>query len=592
MSAPAVEEHVLPVAGTSETLREIGRRLRPRSWLAALAFGAMIIAAGAGIAVPVVIGGLVDDVLAEASAADLVAPGVHLLALAAVGALFTVAAELLVARCAEPVVARLREDVLDRALTLESGIVEASGAGDLLARLGDDVKALSDVVRSVLVDFAGAVFTVGLSLVGLAVIDWRFAVAAACAIPVQWWATRRYVAVAPGLYAGIAAAKGAESRQLLDSVGGARTVRALGLEGRHRQLVAERAHRARDLQMAAVRMQTTFGQRLNFAEFIGVLAILFMGYRLVADGGVSPGQATAAALMFIRLFTPINMVLGLVDDVLEAFAGLARLVGVLQTHSEPPRPDGPTPVDATVDVEGLTFAYRSGLAVVDDVDLHVAAGERVAVVGTTGAGKSTLGSLVAGLRSAQSGRVSIGGVPLARLSPRQRRATVALLTQDVHVFRGTLRGDLGLVAPTVPEDGLREALDLVGAGGWVDQLDDGIDTVVGAGGHELTPVQTQQLALARVVLADPAVVVLDEATADADSEGARILELATERATAGRTVILVAHRLSQAARCDRVAVMSEGRVVELGTHAELVAHVGQYATLWEAWSRGTRARRE
>lgn len=575
---------VLPVASSRVTLRWVGVLLRPRAVLAILAAIAMIAAAVAGILVPVVIGQVVDVVVDGGTAGEILRFGVLLVALAVGGAGMTIVAELLVARFGEPAVAELRERVLDRALLMESGVVESSSSGDLLSRLSDDVRALSDIVRSVLVNFSGAALTVALSLGGLALIDYRLGLAAACAVPVQIWATRRYVRRAPEVYARIARAQGAESQQLLDSVGGSATVRSLGLGPAHRARIAERADTARRLNLAAVRFQTTFGQRLNFAEFVGVCAIVLVGYFLVDGGSVSEGEATAAALMFLRLFTPINIVLGLVDDVLAAFAGLARLVGVLEAPAEPVRADGPEPRDGGIQLRGVGFSYRPGHDVVHDVDLSIAAGESLAVVGSTGAGKSTLAMLIAGLRPPGSGEVSVGGVPLEALSPHQRRRAIAVVTQDVHVFGGPLREDLSLAAPDAGDDDLRSALDTVGALSWAETLSHGLDTVVGAGGHHLTPVQTQQLALARLVLADPAIAILDEATAEADSDGARLLEKAAETATRGRTTVVVAHRLSQASRCDRIAVMAAGRIVELGTHDELLARRGRYAELWDAWS--------
>jgi len=578
------DQRVLPVATGRVTLRWIVVLLRPRAFLAILAAVAMVAAAVAGIMTPVVIGQVVDTVVAGGATDRILRSGLILVALAVGGAAMTIAAELLVARFGEPAVAQLRERVLDRALLMESGVVESSSSGDLLSRLSDDVRALSDIVRSVLVNFSGAALTVALSLGGMALIDYRLGLAAACAVPVQAWATRRYARRAPGVFARIARAQGAESQQLLDSVGGAATVRSLGLGAAHRERIAERADVARTLNLDAVRLQTTFSQRLNLAEFVGVSAIVVAGYLLVDAGEVSEGEATAAALMFLRLFNPINIVLGLVDDVLAAFAGLARLVGVLETPIEPPRAEGPEPRDGGVRLRNVGFAYRPGHEVVRDVELTIPSGESLAVVGATGAGKSTLAMLVAGLRSPGGGQVSVGGVPLESLSPHQRRRAIAVITQEVHVFAGPLRDDLSLAAPDADESDLLSALDAVGALRWIEALPDRLDTMVGAGGHELTPVQAQQLALARLVLVDPAVAVLDEATAEADSDGARLLERAAEAATRGRTTLVVAHRLSQAARCDRIAVMEAGRIVESGAHEELLASRGRYAALWEAWS--------
>jgi len=214
------------------------------------------------------------------------------------------------------------------------------------------------------------------------------------------------------------------------------------------------------------------------------------------------------------------------------------------------------------------------------VDLVLRPGERVALVGASGAGKTTLAKLVAGIHRPTAGRIDIGGE-----EPVESGGTVGLVTQEVHVFAGSLAGNLRLARPGATDAQVREALERVGALGWAQALPDGVDTVVGDGGHRLTADRAQQLALARLVLADPPVAVLDEATAEAGSAGAQVLEKAADRALEGRTALIVAHRLSQAAAADRIVVLADGRVAESGTHGELLAARGPYAALWLAWSR-------
>ena len=260
-----------------------------------------------------------------------------------------------------------------------------------------------------------------------------------------------------------------------------------------------------------------------------------------------------------------------------------------------PRPDlaGQTgrPTDSSVVVSGVGHAYTTGHEVVTDVDLTLRPGERIALVGASGAGKTTLAKLIAGVHAPTAGQVRIGGVEVAALDPAAPRAVVALVTQEVHTFAGTLAADLRLARPDATDEELVAALDRVGALGWVRVLPNGLATVVGAGGQRLSATQAQQLALARIVLADPLIAILDEATAEAGSAGARALEAAALRALEGRTALVVAHRLTQAATADRVVVLDAGRVVEIGPHSELTARDGPYARLWAAWSRsrGSRA---
>jgi ATP-binding cassette subfamily C protein len=265
----------------------------------------------------------------------------------------------------------------------------------------------------------------------------------------------------------------------------------------------------------------------------------------------------------------------LLDEAQSAGAALARLVGVADLPP-PPVPTAPRePHDASVMIEGIRFAYDDGPEVLHGIDLNLASGERVAVVGTTGAGKTTLGAVVAGVRAPTEGMVRIGGVPQADLAEPRRH--VVLVTQEVHVFAGSVADNLRLARPDADDQLLQFALNAVG-------VDLDLDALVGHGADELSATQAQQLALTRLWLVDPAVAILDEATAEAGSAGARVLEAAAERALRGRTAIVVAHRLTQALSADRVVVMDKGRIVEIGRHADLVAAGGPYATLWSAWA--------
>jgi ATP-binding cassette, subfamily C, bacterial len=586
-ATPRTGGALLPTATRAQTRAALGVLLRPRRALAVSAVAVLTAAAAVGLLTAPLLGHVVDLVVEGSPAGAITAPA-GALVLVAVGQGLTTAYGLaLAARLGEGMLADLRERFVQRALRLPLRDVERAGSGDLTSRVTNDVTVIATAVRTALPELGRSLLTILLTLVGLALLDWRFFLAALLAVPVQLHTVRWYSGRALPLYAAQRVAVGALQHQLVDSVAGAATVRAFRLHGRHAALVATRSESALALTMRGVNLVTRFYARLNLAEFIGLSAVLVAGFLLVRSGSASIGTATAAALYFHHLFTPINTVLGLVDDAQAAAASLVRLVGVAQL-ADPLEPGSPAPPDAgSVQVAAVSYAYVAGRPVLRDVSLAVQPRQRVALVGASGAGKSTLAALIAGVHRASAGTIRLGGVRLDYLGAAATGRTVALITQEVHVFAGPLRDDLSLVRPDATDEDLHAALARVGATPWVSELPAGLATVVGAGGHRLTVAQAQQVALARLVLADPPIAVLDEATAEAGSAGARGLEAAVDRALDGRTGIVVAHRLTQAATADRVVVLADGRVLETGTHAELVGRPGgHYAALWRAWADG------
>jgi ATP-binding cassette subfamily C protein len=579
-----VSENLLPTATPARTRAVVWQMLRPHRGLAVTAFVVLIVATAVGLVTAPLLGRIVDIVVTRSPVGDVTLP-IVLLGLAAVAqGAFTGLGTNLVARVGERVLARLRERFIDRALRLPLEQVERAGSGDLTSRVTDDVTVIAEAVRDALPALARASLTITLTLGGIAVLDWRFLLAALLAVPIQAHTVRWYSRTAAPLYARQRVVAGVLSHQLLDTIGAGSTVRAFRLADDHLGRVGRKSQGAIDIALRAARLWTRFFGRLNVAEFIGLGAVLATGFLLVRDGDVSVGTATAAALYFHGLFNPINVALSLVDDAQAAMASLARLVGVAETPP-PAEPDQPArPADASVTVTGVRYAYRADEEVLHGVDLDIRPGERIALVGASGAGKTTLAKLIAGIHSPKSGDIRVGGVHLDELGPTAARQAVVLVTQEVHVFAGPLADDLRLARPGATDEELCEALEKVGALTWVRALPDGLATVVGEGGHRLTTAQSQQLALVRVILADPPVVILDEATAEAGSAGARLLEGAAVAALEGRTAFVVAHRLTQAASADRIVVLDAGRVVESGTHDELVEAGGHYATLWQAWA--------
>ncbi len=573
----------LPTASWARTGRMLAALARPRGW--SLAGVTILFAAETAVTLtgPPLLGAIVDVVTSGGPVRRIDRLAGAYLAVTVVGVLLAWLAAVRAATVGEDVLRDLRERTLDHAVDLPLATAERVGVGQLLSRLTGDVEELSDAVRYAVPDVTLSLVTLALTAGALVLLSPPLAAVALVGLPLALLAGRRYLRVSPGVYRDYRARHARLVTGLHEAFEGARTIRALRREPTHLARIRQASETRLDSHRDGIRARNHLRSAVTATQFTGLAAVLAAGAALVAGGQVTVGVVTAAALYVLRLVEPLGIALEWLDELQLAGASLARVAGLLDTQ-----PDGrggtARPAGSHLRLRGVRFGYRPDLQILHGIDLDIAAGTRVAVVGPSGAGKSTLAKLIAGVHAPAAGVVEVGGADLADLDPAARRRTVALVVQETHVLTGTLAENLRLARPGASPDELSAALAAVGASAWADRLPQGLDTVVSSGHHRLSPPQAQQLALARVVLADPAIVVLDEATASLDAAAAGHLERRIAAALHGRTVIAVGHRLSIASTADLVVHVDGGRVVEQGPHAELLALGGPYAQLWTTWA--------
>ncbi|MBM0227736.1 MULTISPECIES: ABC transporter ATP-binding protein [Micromonospora] len=538
-------------------------------------------AAIAGLAAPWLLGTIVDQVAAGARVATVDRLAVAIGGCVLVQALLSRYAQYAGHRFGERAVARLREEFIRKTLGLPVSVVERAGSGDLATRSSVDVSTVGTTVRDVVPTIVIASAQLTLLFGAIFLLHPMLGLVALAGLPPIWAASRWYLRRASSAYLAEGAATAELTETLTTTAEGARTVEALRLTDDRIVHGTERIARVWTTRRATLALRTVFYTVVEASYPLPIAAVLLVGGFFLSKGMVSLGEVVAAALYLQQAIEPLDRILQWTEQAQRGFASFARVLGVGQVPPEPPGKASAPPGERLV-VRGARFSYTDGHDVLHGIDLEVRPGERLAVVGPSGAGKSTLARLLAGIDAPRHGVVSIGGCPVTDLDPAERRRRIALVTQEHHVFIGSVRDNLAFAAPDASDDQMRAALVAVGAD-WYAELPDGLDTELGDGARQLGAADAQQLALARLVLADPHTLILDEATAALDPTTARRTERALAAVLTGRTVIAIAHRLNTAHDADRVAVMEDGRITELGSHDELVRADGAYASLWRSW---------
>lgn len=496
---------------------------------------------------------------------------------------------LLISRIGETFLRDLRLRVFAHLQRLSMPFYDRERSGVIVSRMTSDVDSLQELVQMGLLMFVSNALLLAVSVVVLGVVSWQLLLVCLAALPFVVVASIKFQRDSNRAYLSVRDHIGGTLTSLQEGISGVRVIQAFRREDVEVDRFARRNRELYDSHMDSVKIQAWYLPVIEMAGFATTALVVGVGGWMVVEGRASIGTVAFFVLTLSNLFEPIQQLSQLFNQVQSAGAGLKKLFEVLDTPVDVPehRAAVDLPERGELRVEGVAFTYAgSGSPVLSGVDLVIAPGERLALVGPTGAGKSTLAKLVARLYDPVEGRVTFAGVDLRRATLRSLRERIVAVPQEGFLFNGTILDNIRVSRPDATDDEVHRALDAIGIRGRFEALPEGLRTEVHERGSRLSAGEKQLVSLARAALVDPALLILDEATSSLDPGTEKLVEEALERLMAGRSVVVIAHRLSTARRADRVGVVADGHLAELGTHDELLAAGGRYTALYEIWAGG------
>jgi ATP-binding cassette subfamily B protein len=558
--------------------------------IALAALAATIAATFVRLLGPLVVRGGVDQGIAESDKRVILIAGGIFVGLLVIQYVITLASQWLVAYVGEKYLMQLRGVTFKRMLGLDMGFYSRSKSGVLVSRMTADIESLQEFASDGAVMALGNLLTVIGVAVALVIVDWQMALAVFAVISVLLLVTGIFQRQARRAYDMVRERIGQVLGTLQEGITGVRVVQAFTQESTQARSFGRVNEQHFEANMAAARAISWYFPLVAFLRVVAIVATLAIGTRRVIDGSMTVGTLVAFLLYLDWFFQPIINLSNVYNLLQSALAALAKLFGLMDEKPAVVERQGaydlPDPVEGAVDFDDVGFAYEPGVPVLTDVDLAVVPGERVAIVGETGSGKSTMAKLAMRFYDPTEGTVSIDDVDLKDATEASRVDALALIPQDGFLFAGTLRDNLKYARPDASDDDVWRVLDAMGIADWVRSLPDQLETEVRERGGRFSSGERQLVALARAFLADPAVIVLDEATSNLDPETEVNVERALGALLDGRTSIVIAHRLRSAERADRVVMVDRGRIIARGTHEELLHSTPQYQELVEVWQRG------